>query len=125
MDKRKYSRVSFHAPVYISGRGKTYAGEVENVCHGGMFVKTYGDFESGDQVLVTVNFQEGSSKLSVTIPGCVARQASEGVALSSPHIDTHSLIHFEYLLASNNSRREQLMTDFIDYVTTEQERHML
>jgi Tfp pilus assembly protein PilZ len=130
MDKRKYSRVSFHAPVYISSRGKTYVGEVENVCHGGMFVKTYGDFDSGDQVLVSVNFQEGTSKLSVTIPGCVARQASDGVALASQHIDTHSLIHFEYLLASNNSsksnnKRDQLMVDFIDYVTTQQERHLL
>ncbi|GAM09618.1 pilZ domain protein [Geobacter sp. OR-1] len=125
MEKRKYSRVPFHAPVFVSSRGKTYAGEVENVCHGGMFVKTYGDFNAGDQVLVSVSFAEGSSQLSVTMPGKVARQTSDGVALHSPHIDTHSLIHLEYLMASNNNQREQLMTDFIDYVTSQQDRHLL
>ena len=125
MEKRKFSRVPFHAPVYVSSRGKTYAGEVENVCHGGMFVKTYGDFNSGEQILVSVNFQEGSSQLSVTMPGTVARQTSDGIALHSPHIDTHALIHFEYMLATNSDKREQLMTDFIDYVTSQQERHLL
>jgi len=125
MEKRKFSRVPFHASVYVSSRGKTYAGEVENVSHGGMFIKTYGDFNSGEQVIVSVNFQEGSSQLSVTMPGKVARQTSDGVALYSPHIDTHSLIHFEYLLASNGGKREQLMTDFIDYVTSQQERNLM
>lgn len=125
MDKRKYSRVPFHAPVYISCNGMTYAGEVDNVSHGGMFVKTYGDFNSGEQVLVSINLQEGNSRLSVTIPGRIARQAVDGVALHSPHIDTHSLIHFEYLLASNNSSKEQLMVDFLEFVSTEQERNLL
>jgi Tfp pilus assembly protein PilZ len=124
MEKRKFSRVPFHAPVFVSSRGRTYLGEVENVSHGGMFVKTYGDFNSGEQVLVSVSFQEGNSQLSVTMPGKVARQTSDGVALHSPHIDTHSLIHFEYMLASNN-KPENLMTDFIDYVTSQQERHLL
>lgn len=124
MEKRRFSRVPFHAPVFVTTKGKTYSGELENVCHGGMFVKTYGDFNSGDQVIVSVNFQEGSSQLSVTLPGKVARQTGDGVALHSPHIDTHSLIHFEYLLASNN-QDEQLMTDFIDYVTTQQDRRLL
>jgi Tfp pilus assembly protein PilZ len=125
MEKRKYSRVPFHAPVFVSSRGRTYAGEVENVCHGGMFIKTYGDFSAGEQVLVSVSFIEGSSNLSVTMPGKVARQTSDGVALHSPHIDTHSLIHLEYLMASNNDKRDQLMTDFVDYVTSQQERRLL
>ena len=125
MEKRRFSRVPFHAPVFVSSRGKTYAGEVENVCHGGMFIKTYGDFNSGDQVLVSVNFHEGSSQLSVTMPGTVARQTSDGVALNSPHIDTHSLIHFEYMLSSNCNSQEQLMTDFIDYVASQQDRHLM
>ncbi|MBT0663891.1 PilZ domain-containing protein [Geobacter pelophilus] len=125
MEKRKYSRVPFHAPVFVSSRGRTYAGEVENVCHGGMFIKTYGDFSAGEQVLVSVSFIEGSSNLSVTMPGRVARQTSDGVALHSPHIDTHSLIHLEYLMASNNDKRDQLMTDFVDYVTSQQDRRLL
>ena len=125
VDKRKFSRVSFHAPVYVSSKGRTYAGEVENVCHGGMFVKTVGDFTSGEQVLVSVNFLEGSSQLSVTMPGKVARLCSDGIGVHSPHIDTHSLIHFESLLASTSDNRERLVDDFIDYVTTQQERHLL
>jgi hypothetical protein len=90
-----------------------------------MFIKTYGDFSAGEQVLVSVSFIEGSSNLSVTMPGKVARQTSDGVALHSPHIDTHSLIHLEYLMASNNDKRDQLMTDFVDYVTSQQERRLL
>jgi Tfp pilus assembly protein PilZ len=125
MEKRQFSRVPFHAPVFVSSRGKTYTGEIENVCHGGMFVKTFGDFTSDDQVLVSVNLQEGKSRLSVTMPGKIARQTSDGVALHSPHIDTHSLIHFEYLLASTSNKQEQLMTEFIDYVTTQQDRHLM
>ncbi len=125
MDKRKFTRVSFHAPVFISSKGKTYAGEVENVCHGGMFVKAIGDFKSGEQILISVNFHEGDSQLSVTMPGRVARLTNEGVGVHSPHIDTHSLIHFEYLLSSNYNKRERLVEDFIDYVSTQQERHLL
>lgn len=125
VDKRKFSRITFHAPVYVSSKGMTYAGEVENVCHGGMFVKTVGDFINGEQVLVSVNFLEGSSKLSVTMPGRVARLSPEGIGVHSPHIDTHSLIHFESLLASTGNNRERLVEDFIDYVTTQQERHLL
>lgn len=122
MEKRQFTRIPFHAPVFVSGRGKTFAGEVENVCHGGMFIKTIGDFSRGEQVLVSVNFHEGPSALSVTLPGRVARQTDDGVALASPHIDTHSLIHFEYMLASNSSKRERLMEDFLEYVTSQQER---
>jgi Tfp pilus assembly protein PilZ len=125
VDKRSFSRISFHAPVYISSGGKTYAGEIENVCHGGMFVRTIANVADGDHVLVSVNFHEGSSQLSVTMPGEVARQTTDGVGLKSPHIDTHSLIRFEYMLASNVSKREHLMEDFIDYVTTQQERHLI
>jgi hypothetical protein len=125
VEKRKFSRVSLHAPAYISGRGKTYAGEVDNVSHGGIFVKTFGDFATGEQVLVSVNFHEGDAKLSVTVPGKVARQTSDGVAVLSPHIDTHSLIHFEYLLATNIDKREKLMEDFIDYVSSQQERQLI
>ena len=125
MEKRKFSRIPFHAPVSVSSRGRTYAGEVENVCHGGMFIKTYGDFNSGELVLVSVNFNEGKSRLCVTMPGNVARQTSDGVALYSPHIDTHSLIHFEYMMASNSDKKDRLMTDFIDYVTAQQERQLM
>lgn len=121
MEKRKFSRVPFHASASVNSRGKIYAGEVENVCHGGMFVKTYGYFNSGEQVTVSVNFQEGGSQLSVTIPGKVARRTKDGIALNSPHIDTHSLIHFEYLLASNSEKKEQLMTEFIDYISSHEE----
>jgi hypothetical protein len=124
VEKRKFTRVPFNAPVFISSRGKTYAGEVENLCHGGMYVKTFGDFNSGDQVLVSVNFSEGKSRLSVTLPSKVARQSTDGVALNSPFIDTHSLIHYEYLMATNTGGGEQLMAEFFDYVTSQQERHL-
>lgn len=121
MEKRRFTRIPFHAPVFVSGRGKTFTGEVENVCHGGMFIKTVGDFSRGEQILVSVTFNEGSSKLSVTLPGSVARQTDDGVGLASPHIDTHDLIHFEYMLASNSNKRERLMEDFLEYVTSQQE----
>lgn len=125
MEKRRFSRVPFSAPVFLSSRGRTYAGEVENVCHGGMFIKTYGDFSAGEQVLVSVNFNEGNSRLSVSMPGTVARQTSDGVALSSPHIDTHSLIHFEYMMESTSAKKDRLMADFIEYLTTQQDRHLM
>jgi hypothetical protein len=86
-----------------------------------MFVKTFGDFSSGEQVMVSVNFNEGNSKLSVTMPGKVARHTSDGVALNSPHIDTHSLIQFEYMLANNAHKREQLMADVLEYINVQQE----
>ena len=125
MEKRRFSRIPFHAPVSMSSRGRTYRGEVENVSHGGMFVRTYDDLDSGEQVLVTVNFHEGDSQLTVTMPGTVARQTRDGVAVQSPYIDTHSLIQFEYMMASNSSHQERLMTDFIDYFTAQQERHLM
>lgn len=120
MEKRKYTRIPFHAPVFINSDDKTVYGEVRNISHKGMYVQTGGEFRENEQVLVSVYFLEGPTTISITVPGTIVRLGGGGMGLSSPHIDAHTFIHFEYLIANDRGKPQQLMDDFYEYVDIQQ-----
>lgn len=118
MDKRKYRRIDFHAPVVISQDGQTVAGEVENLSNRGLLVKAKGDFRRDDSTLVSIEFSDGKSSLSVTVPGEIARLTDGGVAIHSPHIAIYPILHLEHLFIYHKGKPKQLTEDFCEYISS-------
>jgi Tfp pilus assembly protein PilZ len=120
IERRKHRRLDFQVEASIEHNEKTACGEIRNISNHGAFVKVDGEFAANEQVLLTVNLLRGSAKLSVTMPGTVARVDPEGIGLTSPHIGTYSLLHLEMLLALNRENPQKLTDELYRYVMGEQ-----
>ena len=116
MERRKYRRIEFNAPVFIESRERVTFGEVHDISNMGAFIKTAGSYEPDEQVVTSIYFVEGGATLSVSIPGTVARITSDGIGFHSPHLDIYSLLHLEHLLVFNRGDAQNLTDDFYGYV---------
>ena len=117
MDKRRYRRIEFHASAEITKNGNTVTGEVKNLGNKGILVKAHGEFQPDDTTLVSVNFSDGKTTMSVTMPGKIARLTDDGIAIHSPHINLYPILHLEHLFIFHKDKPKDLTVDFCEYIS--------
>ena len=114
-EKREQIRVNLyaHALVKKGGTEFSFPGEIINISNRGAYLATNGQVSLNDQLDVTIYFQHGTNKLSITVPSIVARIDGTGVGLTSSGIDPDMLQHLELIFDVNKEKTRQLITEFI------------
>lgn len=113
-EKREHGRLNLyaHALVKLEGSESVFSGEISNVSDMGVYLTTNGPFAVDDLLDLTIYFQHGTNKLSVTVPCKVARSDGKGVGLTSSHIDAKILQHLELIFDESRDNAKQLVEEF-------------
>jgi Tfp pilus assembly protein PilZ len=120
MSKRSFSRLPFTHPVHVNSSDSLYRGIIENVSHGGMFIKSNTCLSKGETVLVKIDYRKGQSKISIEFPGQIVRKSPQGVGIKSTHIDSHMIIQLKEIIASSQDTGEPLLVDVIGCIDHQQ-----
>lgn len=114
-EKREQIRVNLHAHALVKKGGAEFSfpGEIINISNRGAYLATNGQVSLNDQLDVTIYFQHGTNKLSITVPSIVARIDSTGAGLTSADIDPNMLQQLELVFDVNKEKTRQLITEFI------------
>lgn len=118
MERRKYQRLAFSAPVFLEKDARVFFGQVKDVSREGAFLAVHGEHRTAESAAISIYFISGSITLSVTVPGRVVRTAADGVGFNSPHLDPSLLLTCEALLRHEKGGSERFMADFYEYVTS-------
>jgi PilZ domain-containing protein len=118
MERRRYRRINFRAPVFIESGNEITFGEVDNISNKGAFIRVSGSYAPDDPIVASIYFLEHGATLSVSIPGTIVRTTDAGVGFHSPHLDIYSLLHLENLLALNGGDHQQLAREFCAYLAS-------
>jgi hypothetical protein len=113
-EKREHRRLNLyaHALVKKEGTDSVCSGEISNISDKGVYVTTNGLFSKDDLLDLTIYFQHGTKKLSMTVPCRVARNDGKGVGLTSSHMDAKMLQHLELIFDESKDNSKQLIEEF-------------
>lgn len=111
-ERRKGRRQGFSAHALIKHDSMEFPGEIRDVSNKGIYLVTYAPYIRGDQVELTIYFQQDRKKLSITLPSRVARVDGFGVGLVSPNIDVHRMMQLELIFAVHNEDTPRLIEEF-------------
>ena len=114
-EQRKHRRLNLfaHALVKKEGTESVCSGEISNISNMGVYLTTDGLFSSDDKLDLTIYFQRGTNKLSMTVPCRVARNDGKGgVGLTSSHINAKMLQHLELIFDESKDNAKQLIEEF-------------
>jgi len=114
-EKREHRRLNLYALALIRQEEKVFSGEIINISDKGTYLTTNGLFSIDDLLDLTIYFQHGTKKLSMTVPCKVARVEGKGVGLTSSHIDANMLLHLEYIFDVNRENTKQLIEEFATF----------
>ena len=113
-DKREHRRQNLYAHALVQKEGSEYvfSGEIINISNMGAYLAINGFYSINDLLDLTIYFQHGTTKLSVTIPCKVARIDGKGIGLTSSHIDANLLQHLELIFDVSKENTKQLIEEF-------------
>ena len=119
VEKRKNKRLEITADAVIKRQGHTeisFSGKITNISDTGAYLETNAPIYKGDVLDLTIYFQCGANKLSMSLPCTVSRIDMNGVGVTSPHIDVNMLRRFELIFDTSKYNSEQLIKDFIEAI---------
>ena len=113
-EKREHRRLNLYAHALVKKEGTefVFSGEISNISDMGIYVTTNGPFSIDDLLDLTIYFQHGTKKLSMTVPCRVARNDGKGVGLTSSHLDVKMLQHLELIFDVSKDDTKQLIEEF-------------
>ena len=113
-DKREHRRQSLYAHALVKKEGSEYvfSGEIVNISNMGAYLAVNGLYSINDLLDLTIYFQHGTNKLSMTFPCKVARIDGKGVGLTSSHIDANMLLRLELIFDLSKENTKQLVEEF-------------
>jgi hypothetical protein len=113
-EKREHRRLNLYAHALVKKEGTefVFSGEISNISDMGIYVTTNGPFSIDDLLDLTIYFQHGTKKLSMTVPCRVARNDGKGVGLTSSHLDVKMLQHLELIFDVSKDNTKQLIEEF-------------
>ena len=122
-EKRQHRRLKLftRALVKKKGAGFIFSGELADVSNTGAYLTTNCPLAKGDIFDLTIYFQHGRKKLSVTVPCKVARVDGKGVGLTSSHIDANLLLRLEFIFDVRKGNTIQLVEEFFQAICFVQE----
>jgi len=114
LEKREHRRLNLYAHALVRKEGTefVFSGEIINISDKGAYLTTNGVFSIDDLLDLTIYFQHGTKKLSITIPCNVARSDGKGVGLTSSHIDANMLLNLELIFDVSKENTKQLIEEF-------------
>ena len=112
-EKRKHKRLNVQAQALVKKEGTkfVFSGEITNISNMGAYLTTNCPLSIDDLVELTIYFQHGTKKLSITVPCKVARIDRSGVGLASSHIDASMLQHLELIFDVTKGNAKQLIEE--------------
>jgi len=122
-EKRQYRRLKLFTRALVRKRGAefVFSGEIADVSNTGAYLTTNCPLAKDDLVDLTIFFQHGTKKLSVTVPCKVARIDGKGVGLTSSHIDANLLLRLEFIFDVRKGNTIQLVEEFFQTICFVQE----
>lgn len=110
--KRQSKRIEINAHASIRHEDTMFSGELINVSDMGAYLATNAPYSVNDAIDLIIDFQHGASKLTMTIPGKVARIDGRGIGLISSHIDANMLLRLELVFDINRDNPKLLIEEF-------------
>ena len=111
VERRKFQRLEFVASAYTKRYDVVFSGEIRNISNMGACFATSGLYAVNEPIDLTIYFQHGATKLSVTVPCRVARLHRSGVGLVSAHIDAIKLLQLDLIFDLNKQCTHQLVEE--------------
>lgn len=113
-EKRALKRLDLHAQAFVKKDGAdfVFSGELINISDKGAYLQTNGVFSLNDSLDLTIYYQHGAKKLSMTFPCNVARIDGKGVGLTSSHFDATMLLRLELVFDVSKDNTKQLIEEF-------------
>ena len=113
-DKREHKRQNLYAQALVQKEGSEYvfSGEIINISNRGAYLAINGLYSINDLLDLTIYFQHGTNKLSMTVPCKVTRIDGKGIGLTSSHIDANLLQHLELIFDVSKENTKQLIEEF-------------
>jgi hypothetical protein len=111
-EKRQHRRLAINANALLRHKQFIFSGKIINISDMGAYLATNGPFSIGDLLDLTVYFQNGTKKLSMTVHCKVVRSDGQGVGLTSPHIDANTLLRLELIFDVCKNNTKQLIEEF-------------
>ena len=117
-EKRHHRRLKLFTRALVRKQGAEFVfpGEIADVSNTGAYLTTHCPLAKGDLVDLTMYYQHGKNKLSVTVPCKVARIGVKGVGLTSPHIDANLLLRLEFIFDTRKGNTIQLVEEFFQAI---------
>jgi len=89
---KKQRRMPLYAQVSVRKEGTTSSGNIIYLSDTGAYLATIAPYTINDQIDLIVNIRHGYSKLTITIPGKVARIDGKSIESISSRIETDMLL---------------------------------
>ncbi|QSV47033.1 PilZ domain-containing protein [Geobacter benzoatilyticus] len=116
-ERRHFPRVPFSAPAFLQKDSIITFGEVRDISLHGLYLSVRGDHKPDEDALVSIYFLNGTSTLTITMPGRIVRTGTDGIGFASPHLDPLQLLSYESVL-SFGYESPQLMEEFLSHAGT-------
>ena len=122
-ENRQHRRLKLFTRALVRKKGAefVFSGELADVSNTGAYLTTNCPLAKDDLVDLTIFFQHGTKKLSVTVPCKVARIDGKGVGLTSSHIDANLLLRLEFIFDVRKGNTIQLVEEFFQTICFVQE----
>lgn len=113
-ERRRHPRVPFSAPAFLERDSRITYGEVKDISLHGLYLSVRGDHEPGMEALVSIYFLNGTSTLTITVPGRIVRTSGDGIGFASPHLDPLQLLSYESIFSFGYDP-PHLMEEFLSH----------
>lgn len=111
LEKRQHTRLTINADASTRQEQTVFSGKIINISDMGAYLATNGPYSVGELLDLTIYFQHGTKKLSMTVSCKVARIDGKGVGVTSPHIDANLLRRFELIFDVSKENTKQLIEE--------------
>lgn len=111
IEQRRTRRIASLLPAAIEHNGSVYSVQICNLSNGGAYLKTHITYYLYEYVDLSIFFQDGTTTLSLTLPGKVVRADDNGIGIYSRHLDVSMLIRLESHLTFHKGNFAQITAE--------------
>jgi len=110
MEKRKTSRVPFHAEAVVKFLDVVFSGTIDNLSLKGMFIDT--EHRVSDKDLLDITVRLSGTDLTVNLKGRVIRQTDTGIAIEFREMDLDSFTHLKKIVEYNSDDADNIGDEY-------------
>ncbi len=116
MEKRQFSRVSFHVAAIIKYQEQIYEGEISDLSLRGVFLQTNAPLELRDEFEIEINLMGNSDETEkIHIFARVVRKSDGGFGILFERTDLDSFVHLKNIVDYNGADPEKTMEEFCKF----------
>ena len=116
MEKRHFSRVSYHVRAEVRGEGDPFVADVENLSLRGVLVTTDRILAVGCPVEIVITLAGGDDPVELHLNGEVVRSEQGDLAISFVRVDPTSFVHLRNIVSICTGDADTVLDELVEFV---------